>query len=123
MTTWITICDTCKRDDWDPETQPQTDGEILAGLIEPIAQGAGVETRRVSCMMGCARACNVAIQANKKLAYVLGTFTPSEDDAKAIVDYAVLHQDSKTGQVPYGQWPKGVKGHFSTRMSPIPDLG
>ena len=39
MTSWITICDTCKREGWTPQTQPLTDGEIFAGLIEDRAAG------------------------------------------------------------------------------------
>ncbi|MDB2574347.1 DUF1636 domain-containing protein, partial [Planktomarina temperata] len=116
MTSWITICDTCKREGWTPQTQPLTDGEIFAGLIEDRAASAGVKTRRVSCMMGCVRACNVAVQAPEKLSYVLGTFEPSPENAQAIVDYAALHQASETGQVPYRDWPQAVKGHFTTRM-------
>ena len=122
MTSWITICDTCKRENWDPSVQPLTDGEILAGLIESRAEAAEVKTRRVSCMMGCARACNVAVQGPGKLAYVLGTFEPTAENAKAIVQYAALHQGSENGQVPYRQWPQAVKGHFTTRMAPLPDL-
>ncbi len=122
MASWITICDTCKRENWDPSVQPLTDGEILAGLIESGAEAAGVKTRRVSCMMGCARACNVAVQGPGKLAYVLGTFEPTAENAKAIVQYAALHQGSENGQVPYRQWPQAVKGHFTTRMAPLPDL-
>ena len=122
MTSWITICDTCKRENWDPSVQPLTDGEILAGLIESRAEAAGVKTRRVSCMMGCARACNVAVQGPGKLAYVLGIFEPTAENANAIVQYAALHQGSENGQVPYRQWPQAVKGHFTTRMAPLPDL-
>jgi len=121
MTSWITICDTCKREGWIPESQPRTDGELFADLIEARAMTAGVKTRRVSCMMGCVRACNVAVQAPEKLSYVLGTFEPSAENAQAIVDYAALHQASDTGQVPYRDWPQAVKGHFTTRMTPLPD--
>jgi predicted metal-binding protein len=121
MTSWITICDTCKREGWTAESQPLTDGEVFADLIEARAAAAGVKTRRVSCMMGCVRACNVAVQAPDKLSYVLGTFEPSPENAQAIVDYAALHQTSQTGQVPYRDWPQAVKGHFTTRMTPVPD--
>ena len=40
MTTWITICDTCKRDGWDAERDAETDGERLAALIERAASDA-----------------------------------------------------------------------------------
>lgn len=122
MTTWITICDTCKREGWNPETRQTTDGEILAGLVEEAAQGRNVKTRRVSCLMGCTHGCNVAIQAQGKLAYTLGRFLPDEEAAKGIVDYAELHGRSETGRVPFREWPLPVKGHFVTRHPPLPAL-
>ena|SRR6056297_1871189 len=121
MTTWITICDTCKRENWTPETASRTDGEALAALIEDAPRDARLQLRRVSCLMGCNHGCNVAIQAAGKLSYTLGRFTPDEASAQAILDYAALHADSETGQVPYRQWPQGVKGHFVTRHPPLPE--
>lgn len=122
MTSWITICDTCKREGWDAETASRTDGEALAEQVEAAAAGVeGIKTRRVSCLMGCSHGCNVAIQGEGKLAYTLGRFDPAEDGAaQAIVDYAALHAQSDSGQVPFRQWPLGVKGHFVTRHPPLP---
>lgn len=121
MTSWITICDTCKREGWAPRPgNDSTDGEELATLIEAAAAGSGLRTRRASCLMGCSRACNVALQAPGKLSYTLGDFTPDRDAAEAIVAYARLHAASDTGQVPYREWPQAVKGHFVTRHPPLP---
>lgn len=127
MTSWITICDTCKRDDWDAESGI-TDGEALAALIEaevaaqiPTQEAnASVKTRRVSCLMGCSHGCNIAVQSAGKLAYTLGRFEASAEDASAIVSYAVKHAATENGQVPYREWPQGVKGHFVTRHPPLP---
>ncbi|MBV0910769.1 DUF1636 domain-containing protein [Anianabacter salinae] len=121
MSTWITICDTCKREGWDAAAQPHTDGEALAALVEAQASGTPLRTRRVSCTMGCTHGCNVTVQARDKLCYTLGRFEPAEDAAAAIVGYALLHAESETGQVPYRQWPEGVKGHFITRHQPLPE--
>lgn len=121
MPSWITICDTCKRPGWDAGDMGQTDGERLAALIETAASGEAVlRTRRVSCTMGCDRACNITVQAQGKICYSLGLFDPSPDAAQAIVDWARLHAESETGQVPYRQWPQGVKGHFVSRHAPLP---
>ena len=108
MTTWITICDTCKREGWTADSHGQTDGEILAGLVEQAARGEPVRTRRTSCLMGCTHGCNVAVQAAGKLCYTIGRFVPDRDAAEAIVAWAVLHSASETGQVPYREWPVGV---------------
>jgi len=121
MTTWITVCDTCKLDDWEASGREQKDGEVLAELVEAAAADrADVQTRRVSCLMGCSHGCNVAIQGTDKLNYTLGRFEPGAEAAEAIVDYAALHAESESGQVPFRQWPQGVKGHFVTRHPPLP---
>ena len=120
--TWITVCDTCKRDDWDAETAGRTDGEALAELVEAAAAGVEeVAVRRHSCLMGCKQGCNVAVQGREKLNYTLGRFEPLAEAAEAIVGYARLHAESATGVVPYRQWPEGVKGHFVTRHPPLPE--
>ncbi|MGR3436132.1 MAG: DUF1636 family protein [Shimia sp.] len=122
MTTWITICDTCKREGWEAASGA-TDGERLADLVEAAAAAHpsdALATRRLSCTMGCKRACNVTLQAEGKLAYTLGEFEASTEAAEALVAYAALHAASETGQVPYREWPQGVKGHFVTRMAPLP---
>ena len=120
MTTWITICDTCKREGWELTAMDRTDGEILATLIEAAVTGP-VATRRVSCTMGCERACNIIIQGAGKIGYSLGKFDPTLDAAKDIVAYATQHAASATGQVPFREWPLGVKGHFVSRHVPLPD--
>ncbi len=118
MTTTIFVCDTCRyslADKVGPEDK--TGGEMLAERIERLATGAsGIEVRRQSCLMGCERFCNAAVAAPGKLTYVLGMFAPSDASAEAVVDYARLHADSPTGQVPFKQWPQGVKGHFVARI-------
>jgi predicted metal-binding protein len=122
MTTVITICDTCKHPDWELRAMTETDGEVFAKMIETAAaQTTQVETRRHSCLMGCTRACNVAIQATGKLAYTLGEFEVSQEAADAVVEYATLHAQSALGQVPYRTWPLAIKGHFVTRHPPLPE--
>jgi predicted metal-binding protein len=121
MTTWITTCDTCKREGWDAGDMAQTDGEALAALIEAAAAGqSAVKTRRVSCLMGCKGACNVVIQGPGKLNYTLGAFEPDAESAEGIVAYAVAHAESETGRVPFREWPLAIKGHFVTRHPPLP---
>lgn len=120
-TTWITVCDTCKREDWAERGPAHTDGERLAELVEAAAEGSGIAVRRTACLMGCDHSCNVAIQAQGKLAYTLGRFEPSAEAAQGIVTYAQGHAASETGQVPYREWPAAVKGHFITRHPPLPD--
>lgn len=121
-TTWITICETCKREDWAERGQPKTDGEVFAAEIIAAAAGVeGVKTRTHPCLMGCSHACNVAIQSEGKLNYTLGGFENAMGEAEGIVEYARLHSQSDSGAVPYRQWPQAIKGHFITRHPPLPD--
>lgn len=120
MTT-IFVCDTCR---WSTEERAgpdgRTGGEQLAEHVEHLAaERPEITVRRQSCLMGCERFCNVAITAPGKLSYVLGTFTPDVEAAEAIIEYAGLHAASPAGQVPFRQWPQGVKGHFVARIPAI----
>ena len=121
MTTMITVCDTCKREGWE-SASGTTDGARLAALVEAAAAGReGVAIRRHSCLMGCAGACNVTLQALGKMAYTLGRFEATEEAARGIVDYAALHAGHPNGVVPFRDWPVAIKGHFVTRHPPLPD--
>jgi predicted metal-binding protein len=126
MTTTIFVCDTC-RYSAEHRTGPgeKTGGEMLAERIEQLASAApGIEVRRQSCLMGCEGFCNTAVTAPGKLTYVLGRFAPTDASAEAVVDYARLHAASATGQVPFRQWPPGVKGHFVARIPAVgPAIG
>lgn len=120
--TWITVCDTCRRDRDAPLIAGETDGARLAGLVEAAATATErVAVRRHACLMGCSGGCTVAIQARGKIAYTLGDFAPDAAAAEAVVAYACAHAQSGSGQVPYRAWPEGVKGHFVSRHPPLPD--
>lgn len=117
MTT-ITVCDTCNFSSDQKLLDGKSGGEMLAEHVEALAS-EGIEVRRQSCLMGCDRHCNIAIQGEGKLSYVMGKFEPNAEAAQAIVDYANAYSESDSGQVPYKQWPQGVKGHFVARIPPL----
>ncbi|MBP1806699.1 DUF1636 family protein [Rubellimicrobium aerolatum] len=122
MATWITICDTCKREGHPgPAEGADLPGARLAALVEQAAEGTPLRTRRIACLMGCDHGCNVAVQARAKLCYTLGRFDPTPEAAQAIVAWGLLHAESASGQVPYKLWPAPVKGHFVTRHPPLPE--
>ncbi|MEM8751374.1 MAG: DUF1636 domain-containing protein [Pseudomonadota bacterium] len=119
MTTVITVCDTCRREHRKELKEEPSCGEGFLAEIRAAAATAGVEVRQVSCLMGCERACNVAISAPGKLTYVLGRFDPTAEAAAGVVEYAQGHRESETGAVPFRQWPAAVKGHFVARVPPL----
>ncbi len=119
MSTIITVCDTCKREDWVEGTNELTHGEELFNHVnEIVGSQQALVVRRQSCLMGCAFGCNVTLQSKGKISYVMGEFEPNAETAEAIVNYALKYSESETGQVPYRTWPEGVKGHFRARLYP-----
>jgi len=85
-----------------------TDDPTLAGLaIEPMP-----------CLFACSTYCAIHLRAPGKIGYVLGSFQPTPEAARAILDYARHYMASAEGLVPYRDWPEGVKGHFIVRTPP-----
>jgi predicted metal-binding protein len=124
MTSTLIICTTCAFSREEKHRNGQTGGEILAALVEDALAGLPADTpapllRRHACLMGCDHPCNVAVAADGKLTYVLGRFAPDSDSAEAIVSFARHHGTSTSGQVPFRDWPQGVKGHFIARIPPL----
>ena len=101
---------------------PRRSGALLVDALRD-AQArdpafAGIAVQEMPCLFACQDFCTIHLRAPAKVGYVLGRFEPTEDAARAILDYAKLYGESAFGQVPFKQWPQGVKGHFITRTPP-----
>ena len=120
MTT-LFICDTCRFHRETREHEGRTGGVIFAehvwrGVRE--LQMKEVVLLRTSCLMACTRHCTVHLRAPAKIGYILGDFAPTDTSAAALLEYVRHYQRSSTGQVPYRDWPLGVRGHFIARTPP-----
>ncbi|MFV0335628.1 MAG: DUF1636 family protein [Tropicimonas sp.] len=120
MTT-ITICTTCRAEATREDRESPPTGEAFLRAVMEAAGATPLRVRGVACLMGCNHGCNAAISAPDKMTYVLGRFDGNATDARALVDYALLHAESSGGIVPFRQWPAGVKGHFIARVPPLDD--
>ncbi len=121
MTAKLYVCETCAFSAEEKLRDGRTGGEILGALVaERAARSPEVEFVAHSCLMGCEHSCNVALQSLGKLSYVIGAFSPTEESAEAIVEFAEKYAASETGRVPYREWPQGVKGHFIARIPALP---
>lgn len=119
----VVVCSTCRHSAEMREDEDGRRGGALLAEAMRVLQAAepdlqGVAVQEMPCLFACQRHCTVAIRAPGKLGYVLGDFAPDGDAARAILEYAVRHAASEEGQVPYREWPQGVKGHFITRTPP-----
>lgn len=119
----VVVCSTCRISaDQREDADGRRGGALLADAMRTVQQAdaalAGIAVQEMPCLFACQRHCTVHVRAPGRIGYVLGGFTPAQDDARAILEYAALHAASAEGVVPYGQWPDGVKGHFITRTPP-----
>lgn len=118
----VVACNTCRvsgeaRDD----AAGMSGGTRLVEALRAVQREPGHESIAVEempCLFACQAFCTVHLRAPGKIGYVLGRFTPDMDTARAILAYAVQYAASEHGQVPYRDWPDGVKGHFLTRTPP-----
>lgn len=119
----VVVCSTCRVS---AEAREDSDGVRGGALLAKALREAQhedpslavVAVQDMPCLFACQRHCVIHLRAPGRIGYVLGGFAPSADDARAILDYAVLHARSADGVVPYGEWPEGVKGHFIARTPP-----
>jgi predicted metal-binding protein len=119
----IVACNTCRHSSESREDEGGMRGgarltEALRSVKASDPRYDGVAVQEMQCLFACGDFCTVHLRAPDKVGYVLGRFTPDEDAARAILDYAVHYAASEHGRVPFGQWPQGVKGHFITRTPP-----
>lgn len=121
----VVICTTCGRqEEGDEGIRP---GEHFANRVEEALQRhalneAGepaVQLQRTRCLMSCQRSCSAALHTSGKYSYVFGEFTPDAASAEALLDFTAGYRESATGQVPFKQWPQGIKGHFVARIPPL----
>lgn len=119
----VVACNSCR---YSADARSDDDGvsggarmvEALRAVHASDPAYAGIAIQEMPCLFACDQYCTVHLRAPGRIGYVMGRFTPDAAAARAILDYAVAHAASAAGQVPYRDWPEGVKGHFITRMPP-----
>jgi predicted metal-binding protein len=119
----LVVCNTCRAS---AEEREDADGvrggALLVAALRAQKDGdarlEGLAIEEMPCLFNCAQHCSIHVRAPGKIGYVLGRFEPTDEAARAILDYALAYMASDEGVVPYRQWPEGVKGHFIVRVPP-----
>jgi predicted metal-binding protein len=119
----VVVCTTCRlsadaREGEDGARGGARLAEALHAVRATDERYAAVAVQEMPCLFACKDFCTVHLRAPGKVGYVLGRFEPGEGAARAILDYARAYAQSEFGQVPFREWPQGVKGHFITRTPP-----
>ncbi|MFC3444107.1 DUF1636 domain-containing protein [Sphingobium rhizovicinum] len=119
----VVVCNSCRHS---PDAREDAEGvrggarlaEALRRVKAQSPRYEGVAVQDMPCLFACSEHCTVHLRAPGKVGYVLGRFTPDEEAARAILDYAAHYAESEHGRVPFADWPQGVKGHFIVRTPP-----
>ncbi|MDF0542130.1 DUF1636 domain-containing protein [Sphingobium sp. H39-3-25] len=119
----VVVCSTCRHSQDAREDEHGVRGGAQMAAALRAAKAADpryddILVQDMPCLFACAQFCTVHLRAPGKVGYVLGRFTPDEEAARAILDYAVHYAESAEGQVRFANWPAGVKGHFIVRTPP-----
>lgn len=119
----VVACSTCRHAS---DAAGDRGGTRLADLLARVQASdpayAGVAIERMPCLFACGEACTVHLRGPGRVGYIMVRFAPDEDAARAILDYARHYAASREGQVPYRDWPEGVKGHMLARVPPAGHL-
>lgn len=119
----VVACNTCRHSaDARADAAGMRGGARLVAALRAVKASDpafdGVCVQEMPCLFACRDFCTIHVRAPGKVGYVLGRFEPNRETARAILEYAALHAGSELGEVPFGDWPAGVKGHFITRTPP-----
>jgi predicted metal-binding protein len=119
----IVACETCGGKT-QLDAAGRTRGQGLIDLLrsqllqatEGDAAASRVSISSVRCLWACTRSCAVHVRGRDRVGYVLAGLAPTEESARALLDYAGLYADSPDGAVPFRRWPVELKGHFLCRI-------
>ncbi|MEM9388734.1 MAG: DUF1636 domain-containing protein [Pseudomonadota bacterium] len=138
-TTTVVVCETCGYDPEQPDdVRPgKRLGDALAEALQMRRQAAeqvgdaeaatalaGLRVRPFRCLMACKRGCTAQFRAAGKVGYTVGDMQPDQASIETLLAYGLRYQASLTGEVPFKQWPSGIRGRFVARFPvlPSPDI-
>lgn len=119
MTQKLTVCTTCKFSKESAyDKDGRTGGELLWNLLEDSRSVRGLSLDIVGheCLWACKHSCAVLLEDEKRTGYLAGYFSPGDKDAQAILDWCEAHDRTEDGNVPFIEWPQGMRGHFIARI-------
>ena len=124
----VVVCTTCRFSaDAREDAEGRRGGAVMLDALRKAADAdpacADLTIEPMACLWACSEPCAVHLRTPDKMGYLMGRFAPTDEAARAILDYAAAWRASEEGGVPYKQWPEGVKGHFIARIPPAGQVG
>ena len=133
--TVIIVCETCGYNAEQPDAvrpgkrlgdalslalQEQRQAAAASGDRERAAALADLRVQAFRCLMACKRSCTAQLRGIDKIGYTLGDLEPDAASVDTLIDYGLRYRASASGEVPFKQWPAGVRGKFVARFPVLP---
>jgi predicted metal-binding protein len=115
----LLVCQSCHSAEDRPDDQ-LADGDRLYQQLNTLAaeQLADLEIQAVGCLWTCDQPCAVAYTAADKPTYLFTTI-PADETAIALLQFGDRYSKSKTGNVPWKQFPEELRSAKIARI-PVP---
>ncbi|MBE9157487.1 DUF1636 domain-containing protein [Nodosilinea sp. LEGE 06152] len=113
------VCRSCHQSEQRPPEQP-ADGAVLCDRIQALHQSwsrqSELEVRGVDCLWTCDHPCSIALAADHRPTYALAKVLVKgenhADIAEAVLQLSERYLDSKSGIIPWKQFPEVLKTEF-----------
>lgn len=79
-------------------------------------RGQRLEIVGHECLWACKHSCAILLEDKVRTGYLGGYFAPEDSDADAVLDWCAAHAKTSDGNVPFIEWPQGMRGHFIARI-------
>ena len=120
------VCRSCHQSEQRPPEQP-TDGTVLCDRIQTLHQTwsrqSELEVRSVDCLWTCDHPCSIALAADHKPTYALAKVLVKDGNysevAEAVLQLSERYLDSKSGTIPWKQFPEVLKTEFVACVPPL----
>jgi predicted metal-binding protein len=115
------VCQSCHSSKNRPEHQPTDGAGLLAHLNTQWAESLSpndLVNQPVDCLWTCNQSCAVAFSAPDKPTYLF-THLPTDGTATALLQFGKLYLDSKTGDIPWKQFPEALQAASIAKIPAI----
>ncbi len=119
------ICRSCHESEQRPPEQ-LADGTVLCDRIQALHQTwsrhSELEVRSIDCLWTCDHPCSIALTADNKPTYALAKVLVKDGNhgelAEAVLQLSERYLDSKSGTIPWKQFPEVLKTEFIACVPP-----
>ena len=111
----VFVCSTCSRYAPPAKGEPTRGQEMVRACKKASAdKGGSIAVRSVECLNGCPQPCTAALRTPGKTLVRFSELVP--DDAAALIEVAMMHAESETGDLPVDALPDRLRNKIAGQV-------